>query len=386
MKPNPLLAERLDSPLGLVFSGGGARGAFQVGVWKVLREQGLQRDPEVVSGTSSGALNAALIAAGLTPDQMLAFWLDLANDPPIMANEAFFRSLARALRRLVLREPLRPLARRWREASIVGKLLRNHRLLRSSGRHAALLDFLFTARFDLVSELLDHIAAPNLFDGRPVRERLIRAIGGSSIRADRMRLAINAVDVQSGKVVRIVNHPPLKRSAAAAAHYRYHPAITVDMILASSAIPLLFSPVRVGGDLLWDGGVLVNTPIAPAVALGAKRIVPVLVTAGGQGNPAGVATFGAAIERLVDAFLENAYSLDRKMLLDRNALAAGAERSELRPVELFRAVRPESCRTFDACSYLYFEASALTRMFEAGVEAATDWLERGPELDDRHRE
>jgi len=137
---------------------------------------------------------------------------------------------------------------------------------------------------------------------------------------------------------------------------------------------------------LWDGGVLVNTPIAPAVALGAKRVIPVLATAGGPGNAADVSTFGAAIERLVDAFLENAYSLDRKMLLDRNELAKGGAERQLRAVELFRAVRPESSRTFDACSYLYFEGGAMRRMFDAGVRAATEWLARGPELDDRTRD
>jgi predicted acylesterase/phospholipase RssA len=259
-------------------------------------------------------------------------------------------------------------------------------VLSSSGRSAALLDFVFTARFDQVSELLDQITAPSLFDGLPVRERLVKAIGGSSIRADRMRLAINAVDARSGKVVRIVNHPPSKRSAQAAAHYRYFPAISVDMILASAAIPLLFNPVRIGRDLLWDGGLLVNTPIAPAVALGARRIIPVLATAGGPGNTAAVSTFGAAIERVADAFLENAYNLDRKMLLDRNKLASAGGEPELRAVELFRAVRPESSRTFDACSYLYFEGNAMRRMFDAGVRAATEWLARGPELDDRTRD
>ena len=55
-------------------------------------------------------------------------------------------------------------------------------------------------------------------------------------------------------------------------------AITVDMVLASASIPLLFPPVQVGRHLLWDGGLLVNTPLAPVVALGADEIIPVLVT------------------------------------------------------------------------------------------------------------
>ena len=43
---------------GLVFSGGGGKGAYQIGVWKALREYGIEAD--CVAGTSVGALNGAL--------------------------------------------------------------------------------------------------------------------------------------------------------------------------------------------------------------------------------------------------------------------------------------------------------------------------------------
>ncbi len=52
------------SKLGLVFAGGGGRGAYQIGVWRALREYGLDRRVCTVSGTSVGALNAALFAQG----------------------------------------------------------------------------------------------------------------------------------------------------------------------------------------------------------------------------------------------------------------------------------------------------------------------------------
>jgi len=161
-------------------------------------------------------------------------------------------------------------------------------------------------------------------------------------------------------------------------------AITVDMLLASSAIPLLVRPVRVGEDLLWDGGLLVNTPIAPALALGARRIVPVLATSGMAGAPVDLGSFGVAIERLAHTVLENAYNLDRRLLLDRNALARaqGNGDAERRVIELFRAVRPQASSTFNAGSYLFFEREAMRRMYEAGKRAAWEWLERGPELDD----
>src|SRR5690349_20294014 len=96
-----------DGRPGLVLSGGGARGAFQVGVWSRLREDGRSfagADPWLVCGTSAGAINAALIASGLTPSEMLDFWLDLAEDPPVTAEREVFRTLLRTLCTLALRE------------------------------------------------------------------------------------------------------------------------------------------------------------------------------------------------------------------------------------------------------------------------------------------
>lgn len=367
--------------MGLVLSGGGARGTFQVGVWKVLRERALGGDPAVVSGTSAGALNGALIAAGLSPEDMLEFWLRLGDDPPVVANEAFFSSLERALARIVAREPLRLPWKRGRELRVLLRSLRAHGARPQAGLLATALEYVMTARFDLVSRVLEGITTSYLFDTGPVRDRLRKVIGGDSVRSTRVRLAINTVDVRTGGVIRIVNHPPTKRSAASAAHYRVHDAITLDMILASASIPLLFNPVAVGHELLWDGGLLVNTPIAPAVALGAKRIVPVLVTAG-RGTEPGLPTFGAAVERLADAFLENAYATDRKLLLARNKVAEVGAEKDLTIVELFEAVRPTSGRTFDAGSYLYFERDRMLSMYQAGVAAGEAWLARGPERDD----
>jgi predicted acylesterase/phospholipase RssA len=377
------------SPIGLVLSGGGARGAFQVGVWEILLRdpRGMRALPAVVSGTSAGALNGALIAAGVPPEEMLEFWLDLGRKPPVVANEVFFRSLRSALFRLLGREPGRPLTQRGRELKILGGLLMKHKWS-TSGLAAMSLEYALTARFDTLSDLLDSIVTSYLFDTSPMKERIVKALRQRSIKATDVALAINVVDVQTGGVVRIVNRKPKKTQGASDRHYRYEPVITPEMILASASIPLLFNAVRVGKTELWDGGVLVNTPLAPTVALGARRIVPVLVTPRYKGSTGGMETFGDAVERLADSFLENAYSVDRKLLLVRNELAAlkGEGDAAGRVVELFRSIRPESSRTFNAGSYLYFEPKAMTEMYEAGKRAAQHWLEHGPLIDSRDQE
>ena len=355
-----------------------------MGVWKVLRDdpRGLGREPDVVSGTSAGAINGALIAAGLSPERMLDFWLDLAARPPIAANPKFFESLRKALTRVALREPRRSFSARKRDFSIFAQVAKKHSLLTPSGILAAALEILLTARFDAISVLLEEIDAPYLFDTTPLRGRLAAAIGGFSVPRGRVKLALNAIDVRTGGVVRIVNAPPGK-TAEASRHYRYVEDIPLDLVLASASIPLLFKPVAWGGRLLWDGGLLVNSPMAPAVALGARTLVPVLVTKLDGRSGSAVGSFGESVERLVDTLLENAYNVDRKLLLARNDLVGRIPHAaSWSKVDLYSAIRPDDTALFGPGSYLHFEKQVLLDMYEAGKRAAREWLARGPLRDD----
>ncbi len=56
----------------LILSGGGARGAFQVGVWKYLRE--INWNPDLICGTSIGAVNAAAIGSGMSVERLIHVW------------------------------------------------------------------------------------------------------------------------------------------------------------------------------------------------------------------------------------------------------------------------------------------------------------------------
>ena len=66
------------APLGLVLSGGGAKGAYEVGVWQALEEAGLASNITAISGTSVGALNAALFAT--RPAAAESLWLDTMGE------------------------------------------------------------------------------------------------------------------------------------------------------------------------------------------------------------------------------------------------------------------------------------------------------------------
>lgn len=66
------------APLGLVLSGGGAKGAYEVGVWQALEESGVASNIIAISGTSIGAINAALFAT--RPEVVEKLWLEKMGD------------------------------------------------------------------------------------------------------------------------------------------------------------------------------------------------------------------------------------------------------------------------------------------------------------------
>lgn len=343
---------------------------------RMLEDERFARGPAVLSGTSAGAINAALIAAGRTPSEMLDFWLGIAADPPVRASAAFFDGVMRAVARLAVEEGIRWLTS---PEAVLGLLrrLRHHLRPRRGTALALLVEYVLTERFELVSRFLEMIREPYLAETARLRARLVDALGGERVPSRGHRLAINTVDARTGQVVRFITAPaPVARTP----DYVVVDAVTVDMVLASASIPLLFPAVPIGERLLWDGGLLVNTPLAPVIALGADEIVTVLVTEPPDRDLGPLPHFGRAVERSVDSFLENAYNVDRKLLHERNRVAR-LRGATYRDVRLYEAVRPARGSVFSSGSYLYFERSVIRGMYQAGRQAGAAWLAAGPCLD-----
>ena len=363
--------------LGLVLSGGGARGAFQVGVLERLqRDERFKDGPAFVSGTSAGAINGALIAAGKSPREMMSFWNSLADDPPATASPEFFWSAFRTISSLASSEMLRSILPGHRWASLYQRA-KNHVPLQRGSLLALAFEYILTSRFELISHFLEGVDTPYLATVGELRDRMCDALGGDMVPGDRVGLAINTVDANTGEVVRWVNRDSPKLRAS---NYNIVDSISVDMVLASASIPLLFPPVKIKDRQLWDGGLLVNTPLAPVVALGADQIVTILVTQEPDSQGAPLSNFGKAVERTIDTLLENAYNVDRKLLLERNHLAR-FESGPYREVALYEPIRPAPSGYFSAGSYLYFERDVLNAMRLAGRRAGNMWLKSGPRVD-----
>ena len=99
-----------------------------------------------------------------------------------------------------------------------------------------------------------------LLSNAPLRKLLREVIDFDALHRASMEAVITAVNVRNG-----------------ALRYFSGEDITIDHVLASAAIPVVFPWQRIDGELYWDGGLMANTPIGPALERGAREIVVVLM-------------------------------------------------------------------------------------------------------------
>ncbi len=238
----------------IVLSGGGARGAYEAGVLRYLLDElpkRLGRPPkiDVICGTSVGAIHAAFL--GATAHQ----------------SEGRGARLADVWRGLKLEEVL-PVS--------TTDLFRLPRRLLGLGRVAAKL-----RSGALPARLYGVLDTSSL-------EKIVRgAIPWRNLRANLQEGLVSAVciaatEIVSGNVVCFVESrsrplPPWSRDVTIVARAA---RLRSEHALASAAIPLLFPAIRIGSTYYADGGLRMNTPLSPAIHLGADRVLVVALRAG----------------------------------------------------------------------------------------------------------
>jgi NTE family protein len=228
---------------GIVLSGGGARGAYEVGVVAgivdVLKEEGLEESPfDVFTGTSVGAINAT--------------WLAAHADEPDMNIEG----LVAEWRGLTLEKHIRFDPLRFLSGNKLGPWI-----ARLRGEHGE--------RWG--RSLLDPRALEEIVERRIPYDRLRRNVLEGDVRA----LIVAALEVGTGRTTLfadVADKSLFKVSRDPRRHARYE-EITARHVLASAAIPLLFPSRRIGRRYYCDGGVRFNTPISPAIRAGADKLV-----------------------------------------------------------------------------------------------------------------
>lgn len=232
--------------LGLVLSGGGARGAYQVGVLQYLAREFPSAIPEILTGVSAGAINAAFLAARQEPfveklDQLAEMWSNLRIDEVFRVDGGD----------LV-----------WRAVRWGGRLI--------SGGKSPLKP------------------AKSMVDTRPLQEvleRELQAAGdgtiqgiNASLRAGWLRaFALTASSYTTGQSITWVQ---AREDFAMPAWERPQRKsqmcdVRVDHVMASAALPFFFPAIEVDGAWYGDGGIRLTAPLSPAIHLGATRILAV---------------------------------------------------------------------------------------------------------------
>jgi NTE family protein len=230
------MANRGKRRVAVILSGGGARGAYEVGVlWYIFddltRILGAPPKIDILCGTSVGAIDACYLAAHFA-------------DPVL------------GLRRLV---------ELWTELELT-----------------RVLGFGLRQMVTLPRVVLGGGEGYGLFDVRPMAELVQREISWRAVsrclRKHLLRaLTISCTEVSTGRTVVFMQTSPnltIPTSAPPRTLFRAD-RVGPQHALASAAIPLLFPPVRIDNELYLDGGLRQNTPIAPALRLGATHIFAV---------------------------------------------------------------------------------------------------------------
>jgi len=233
----------MEETLGLVMTGGGARGAYQVGVLKRIGEipriQTHGNPFLIIGGASAGAVNGSALAVGSD---------DFASATQILAS---------------LWSHLKPT-----------DVFRCNALAQARNSITWILDLSFGA-------ILGGGNARSLLDATPLRHYLHAHLDCDRIEDNIRRghlyaLAISATNYHSGKSYLFIQgakgHPMWNRCR----RVTLATAITVDHVCASAAIPLVFQPVKLrtarGTAYFGDGCVRLQQPLSPVIRLGATKI------------------------------------------------------------------------------------------------------------------
>jgi NTE family protein len=242
-------------PTALVLTGGGARGAYEVGVLKCLYENLVDKGPcerlfDILAGTSAGALNACTLGSMAHDAQnrmkaLIAYWESITME--------------------------RVLKFGTREMTRLPNLIMGRRLGRDSLR--------YTKR---PKERVGppHPPVAGLFDTSNLYEDMVREIPWKSlqenIRTGILRgLAVCATEVCTSKSIVFyqVHEEGMYRTGKDSAKEERPVDIGVHHAMASAAIPFLFPAVQIDGICYVDGALRQNAPLYPAMRMGAEKIL-----------------------------------------------------------------------------------------------------------------
>ncbi|QJE74182.1 patatin-like phospholipase family protein [Aerophototrophica crusticola] len=312
----------------LALQGGGSHGAFSWGVLDALLEDG-RIEPEAISGTSAGAMNAVVLASGYARGGAEGARADLAE---------FWRRLG-ALGRTS------PFRRSW-WSRLTGKW----RIDDTPSYALASIGNLFLSPYQT-----------NPYGLNPLRGLLKDVVDFDAVRRDGgIRLFLSATDVETGK-------NRLFRT----------PEVCVEAVLASACLPQLFQAVKYQGRHYWDGGYMGNPALWPLFYESGSRDV-VLVAINPLNRPGVPMTPFEIMDRVNEITFNS--SLMREMravqFVTRLIETGRLDAREYKHVLMHRVSGDKELADLHASSKLNAEPDFLEHLFTLGRRAGQDWLAR----------
>lgn len=354
----------------LILSGGGARGAYQVGVLKAiaqLQPSGGHNPFDIICGTSAGAINASLLACesdhyGHAVTKLEALWANLDS-----------RKIHRVGFRQLLKSTLRIFGSFFRGGVVKGE----------------------------PSALLDNAPLRHLLEEQIDFSKLAERIENGDLDA----LSITALAYSSGKNVSFF------QGASDITGWRRNQRVGArtmlnhNHLMASSALPAIFPPVKIRGEYFGDGAIRQSAPLSTALHLGAKRLFVIGVSHNARDSldpleaRVHTPTFAQIAGHLLNSSFIDAMEEDLEMLQRFNQISqyltpAQLDSIKIHPVDVLTitpSIRfdelaanhikdlPLSMRTFfktigatrtgggaSMASYLLFEAAFCNELMQAG--------------------
>lgn len=205
--------------LGLCLSGGGARGAYQIGVCMALEEAGIFERIEVISGTSIGAVNAAMLGC-LPVEKVKNIWYSIPNEV-LHKTENFFK-------------------RAYKENT---KFLRN-----------------------------------GFYDLSVLRKVIKDNIDFEVLKKNRVFITLSDCGVEDGGISAIIkstyrHYVKQRKQAVYSKLWEHSRSEILQQVVASCSIPLVFPIAKIDGKQYVDGGLYDNVPVKPLVDYGCDEII-----------------------------------------------------------------------------------------------------------------
>lgn len=210
------------SKIGIALAGGGARGAYQIGAWKALKEYGVYNRISAFSGASVGSLNAVLFAMG-DYDLAVNTWMSLDKDTLFSSDENVFTRL----------------------------------------RHEKLQFF-----------------EKGLFHTQKMEEIMESVLDYDLLKGKDVFVATTLIGDENAHFYDVIkaNYQHYFHKKHQVDYYNFKEIdneTRKKVLLASCAIPIVFKPIHIDGKTYYDGGVLDNAPYKPLIEAGCDKIIVV---------------------------------------------------------------------------------------------------------------